>query len=58
MSEATSIFGHFETRQALVDEVWLAILAVVKETGEPSSHRIAELITDLVIIPLLQEFHE
>jgi hypothetical protein len=55
MSEATSIYGHYETRGALVQDVQLAILAVVKEIEEPSSARIAELVTDIVIIPLLEE---
>jgi hypothetical protein len=55
MSDATSIFGRYETRGALVQDVQLAILAVVKEIEEPSSARIAELVTDIVIIPLLEE---
>jgi hypothetical protein len=55
MSETVSIYGHYETRGALVQDVQLAILAVVKEIEEPSSARIAELVTEMVIIPLLEE---
>jgi hypothetical protein len=58
MSEATSIFGHYETRAELVNDVRLSLLAILKETGEPSPRRAAELIVDLIIIPLLEEFHE
>jgi hypothetical protein len=58
MSDATSIYGHYETRGALVTDVRLAVLAVVKQLEEPTSFQIAELVTDLVIIPLLMEFHE
>jgi hypothetical protein len=58
MSDATSIYGHYETRGALVKDVQLATLAVVKQMGEPTSFQIAELVTDLVIIPLIMEFHE
>jgi hypothetical protein len=58
MSDATSIFGHYETRAELVNDVRLSLLAIVKETGEPTAREIAELVTDLVIIPLIMEFHE
>jgi hypothetical protein len=58
MSDATSIYGHYETRGALVRDVQLSLLAITKETGEPSSLQMAELVTDIIIIPLLMEFHE
>jgi hypothetical protein len=58
MSEATSIFGHYETRGALVTDVRLSILAILRETPEASSLRIAELVTDIVIVPLLEELSE
>jgi hypothetical protein len=58
MTDATSIFGHYETRGALVKDVQLATLAVVKQMGEPTSFQIAELVTDLVIVPLLTELSE
>jgi hypothetical protein len=58
MSDATSIYGHYETREALVSDIRLAILAVLKETEGPTPRYVAELITDLIIIPLLMEFHE
>jgi hypothetical protein len=58
MSDATSIFGHYETRAELVNDVRLSLLAITKETGEPTAREIAELVTDLVIIPLIMEFHE
>jgi hypothetical protein len=58
MSETVSIYGHYETRGALVKDVWLSLLAITKQTGEPTAYEIAELVTDLVIIPLIMEFHE
>jgi hypothetical protein len=58
MSEATSIYGSYETRDALVSDIRLAILAILREVDDPSPHRIAELVTDEVIVPLLKEFHE
>jgi hypothetical protein len=58
MSDATSIFGHYETESAMVTDIRLAILAVVKQLGEPTSQQIAELVAELVVIPLLMEFHE
>jgi hypothetical protein len=58
MSDATSIYGSYETRSALVRDVQLSLLAITKEVGEPSSLQMAELVTDIIIIPLLMEFHE
>jgi hypothetical protein len=58
MSDATSIFGHYETREGIVKDVQLSLLAILKETEGPSSRHMAELVTDIVIIPLLLEFHE
>jgi TolB-like protein len=58
MSDATSIYGSYETREALTREVQLAVMAIVKGKGEPSSREIAELVTELIIIPLIMEFHE
>jgi hypothetical protein len=58
MSETVSIYGHYETKAALVDDVVLSLLAITKQTGEPTAREIAELVTDLVIIPLIMEFHE
>jgi hypothetical protein len=55
MSEATSIFGHYETPGALVRDVQLALLAIVKQAKEPTSLEMAELVTEMVIIPLLEE---
>jgi hypothetical protein len=55
MSDATSIFGHYETRKALVDDVQLSLLAILKETECPGSRQMAELVTDIIIIPLLEE---
>jgi hypothetical protein len=57
-SETVSIYGSYETRGALVDDVVLSLLAITKQVGEPTAREIAELVTDLVIIPLLMEFHE
>jgi hypothetical protein len=59
MSEATSIFGSYETKAALVRDVQLSLLAITKEMDENiTSHKMAELVTDLIIIPLIMEFHE
>jgi hypothetical protein len=55
MSEATSIFGSYETRGALVKDVQFAILASIKQMGDPTSREIAEQVTDRIIIPLLEE---
>jgi hypothetical protein len=56
--ETTSIFGHYETRSALVRDVQLSLLATLKGKEDPTSLEMAEFIVDLIIIPLLQEFHE
>jgi hypothetical protein len=58
VDETVSIYGHYETRDALVSDVRLAILAILREVDDPSPHRIAELVTDEVIVPLLKEFHQ
>jgi hypothetical protein len=58
MSDATSIFGHYETESAMVRDLRLTILAILKETEDPTPLRLAELITKVFIIPLLTEFHE
>jgi hypothetical protein len=58
MSDATSIYGSYETRAALVKDVQLSLLAIVKQAEEPTSYEMAELVTDLIIIPLIMEFHE
>jgi hypothetical protein len=58
MSDATSIFGHYETEPAMVKDLRLTILAILKETEDPTPLRLAELITKVFIIPLLMEFHE
>jgi hypothetical protein len=58
VTDATSIFGHYETRAALVRDVQLSLLAIVKQAEEPTSLEMAELVTDIIIIPLIMEFHE
>jgi hypothetical protein len=58
MSETVSIYGSYETREAMVRDVQLSLLAITKRAGEPTSYEMAELVTDLIIIPLLMEFHE
>jgi predicted nucleotidyltransferase len=58
VDETVSIYGSYETRDALVSDIRLAILAILREVDDPSPHRIAELVTDEVIVPLLKEFHQ
>jgi hypothetical protein len=58
VNDATSIFGSYETREGIVRGVQLSLLAIVKQAEEPTSYEMAELVTDLIIIPLLTEFHE
>jgi hypothetical protein len=57
-SETVSIYGSYETKAALVRAVQLSLLAITKEVEEPSSYQMAELVTDIIIIPLIMEFHE
>jgi hypothetical protein len=58
MSETVSIYGSYETEAALVRAVQLSLLAITKEVEEPSSYQMAKLVTEIIIIPLIMEFHE